>query len=215
MRLFLGERRETAWPNRTAADEDGAQIVRILSRRTKRSLFRGYEQESILPTVLAVIVIVATACGSSGERTVKDLPSTPAGAKNLVIRVSGSKGVAYKGSYGHSIFEKAKNVKETTVKAEPTEYKVDLPKDKDKSLFASFGKTQSGSEQLKVEIVADGEVAADGSTNVEKGTVLLIWGNMPTPKPPKFKAPPPPKVPSPPKFKAPPAPKMPAPPKIQ
>jgi hypothetical protein len=189
--------------------------VRILSGATRRYYFRGREQVSILAVVLAVIVIGATACGSSGERKAKDLPSTPAGTKSLVIRVSGSKGVAYKGSYGHSIYEKAKNVKETTVKSEPTEYKVDLPKGKDKSLFASFGKTQSGTEQLKVEILADGEVAADGSTNIEKGSVLLIWGNMPTPNLPKFKAPPPPKMPSVPKFKAPPKPKMPAPPKVQ
>jgi len=168
--------------------------------------------------MLVAIIMVASACGTLGEQGAKDLPSSPVEADDLVVRVSGTEGVAYKGSYGTSFLKRDEtDVKKTTVKSEPTEYKVNLQKGKDKAVFAEFSKTQSNTEQLEVEIVADDEVAVEGSTNVEKGSVFIDWGleNVPLPKLPKFKAPPPPKIPSPPKFEPPPKPKMPKPPKFQ
>ncbi len=154
-----------------------------MSRRTPaRSLRAGrVGRVQILVLVLMVSAMGAVACGS--EEAARDLPSTPAEADSIVVRVSGTEGVAYEGRYGSS-FGESTLVEETTIKDEPAEYEIDLQEDEGEAVIASFHKTQPGTEQLKVQIVADGEVAVESSTYVEDGSVFADWGleNLPMPE---------------------------------
>lgn len=179
---------------------------------------------SLLGLLLVASIVIAGYMLLAGEEGAKALPSAPAGAESLIIRVSGTEGVVYKGVYATSFTDEDETtVKEATIDSDPTEYEVDLQGGKDKAVLADFTKTQSGTGQLKVEIVADGEVAVEGATNIDKGSVFIDWGleNVPPPKIPKFKPPPleikpppPPEAPPAPKFDRQPKPKMPPPPKF-
>ncbi len=121
-----------------------------------------------------------------------------------MVRVPGTEGVAYEGSYGSS-FRDSTEVEETTIEDEPVEYEVDLQEDEGQAVIANFHKTQSGTEQLKVQIVADGEVAVESSTYVEDGSVFADWGleNAPMPEMSEFE---PPLMPEMPEFEPPPMP---------
>ncbi len=91
----------------------------------------------------------------------------------MVVRVSGTEGVAYSGNYG-TLAEEPELVK-GTLDDQPTEYEVEVPESNAGGVTAQFQKTQSGAGALKVEILADGEVAAESTTYVESGSVIVDW----------------------------------------
>jgi hypothetical protein len=101
------------------------------------------------------------------QQTTGETPS------NVVVRVSGTPGTAYQGSYSTS--SEVQTV-DGTVGDEPTDYDANV-KDVDKStLTAVFRKTQSGDEgTLQVGIVSDGEVIAESATSAELGEVSVKW----------------------------------------
>ena len=88
-----------------------------------------------------------------------------------MVRVSGTEGTAYQGSYGST---EGLQSAEDTVGAEPTDYQVDLRGASDVAT-ATFAKTQSGDQTLRVQIVADGEVVADSQTTSDFGVVNVNW----------------------------------------
>lgn len=129
------------------------------------------------PGILLVFAItlgtLPIGCGSGEEVAESNPPSTPEEADNLVVRVSGTEGVAYSGNYG-TLAEEPELVK-GTLDDQPTEYEVEVPESNAGGVTAQFQKTQSGAGALKVEILADGEVAAESTTYVESGSVIVDW----------------------------------------
>src|ERR687890_90548 len=94
-----------------------------------------------------------------------------AAIENVTLRVSGTPGTAYSGSYGS--FQSAQSVNDT-LGAEPVDYEIggsisDI-------LAVVFRKTQPDDEgTLRVEILVDGEVVAEDETSEELGVVNVTW----------------------------------------
>ena len=93
----------------------------------------------------------------------------------VVVRVSGTHGTPYAGEYGPTD-EEPQRVKDT-LRVEPADYEV---KNEEGGFFdtslkpvsALFWKTRTADQgTLKVEILADGVVIAEGETSVELGMV--------------------------------------------
>ena len=104
------------------------------------------------------------------EPTVRE--TTGEAPSNVVVRISGTPGTDYEGTYSTS--SEVQTVS-GTIGPEPTDYDANV-KDVDKStLTAVFRKPQSGGGTLKVEIVADGEVIAGSETSAELGEVSVKW----------------------------------------
>lgn len=107
-----------------------------------------------------------TVRGGTTQKTTGGAPN------NVVVRVSGTQGTAYEGSYSTS--SEVQTV-DGTVGAEPTDYDANV-EDVDKStLTAVFRKTQAGGGTLKVGIVSDGENIAESATSAEFGEVSVKW----------------------------------------
>jgi hypothetical protein len=89
----------------------------------------------------------------------------------VTLRVSGTPGTAYLGSYGS--FQSAQSVNDT-LGAEPVDYEIggsvsDI-------LAVVFRKTQPDDKgTLRVEILVDGEVVAEDETSEELGVVNVTW----------------------------------------
>jgi hypothetical protein len=94
-----------------------------------------------------------------------------AAVENVVVRVSGTPGTTYSGSYG--TFQSAQAV-DDTVGVEPADYEIEGSVSD--ILAAVFRKTQSANEEtLKVEILVDGEVVAEDETSEEIGVINVTW----------------------------------------
>ncbi len=136
------------------------------------------------PAVLGVLLVVvlafgvlAAGCGGSGEKgdAPNEVPVSPEEASEVVVRVSGTEGTAYAGTYGSIAEEGEPRTIEDTLGDEPTEYGVELEEGVSDGVSALFEKTQPGSGELEAEIVADGEVIAESTTYAEFGSVLVDW----------------------------------------
>jgi hypothetical protein len=90
-----------------------------------------------------------------------------------VVRVSGTPGTAYSGTYG--TVRDVQVVDDATVGTEPNDYVVGDLGPEDDQLNASFSKTQSGGETLQVEILVDGESVAQGETSAELGVATANY----------------------------------------
>ena len=114
-------------------------------------------------------------CGGFGQNgdVPDDLPASPEEAGEVVVRVSGTEGTAYSGTYG-TIEGRLQTVDET-VGAEPTEYDVEVEEGVADGVTAGFQKTQSGTEELSMEILADGKVVVESRTFAEFGAVNADW----------------------------------------
>ena len=102
------------------------------------------------------------------ETTVEELTSS-----GVLVRVSGTPGTAYSGTYGTATDVQA--VDDAAVGAEPTDYEVDDVGSAGNRLNASFSKTERGGETLEVEILVDGEAVARGETSAELGVATASW----------------------------------------
>ncbi len=96
---------------------------------------------------------------------------------NLVVRVSGTQGIAYSGNYGKIVegrqrdsFEGGRAVYDV-LEAEPVDYEVG----DEEGAFAFFQKIQHGEGLLRVEILKDGEAVASRETSAELATVDVVW----------------------------------------
>jgi hypothetical protein len=127
-----------------------------------------------LGLVLVIGVLVA-GCSGSGENgeAPENVPASPEEAGEVVVRVSGAEGIAYSGTYG-SIEGDLQTV-DDTIGAEPTEYQVEVEEGVADGVTAGFQKTQSGTGELNVEILADDEVIVESRTFAEFGAANADW----------------------------------------
>jgi len=127
-----------------------------------------------LGLVLVVGVLVA-GCGSSGENgeAPENVPASPEEAGEVVVRVSGGEGTAYSGTYGS--IEGDLQIVDDTIGAEPMEYQVEVEEGVADGVTAGFQKTQPGTGELNVEILADDEVIVESRTFAEFGAANADW----------------------------------------
>ena len=127
-----------------------------------------------LGLVLLIGVVVA-GCGGSGENgeAPENVPASPEEAGELVVRVSGAEGIAYSGTYG-SIEGDLQTV-DDTIGAEPMDYQVEVEEGVADGVTAGFQKTQPGTGELNVEILADDEVIVESRTFAEFGAANADW----------------------------------------
>ena len=102
------------------------------------------------------------------ETTVEETAQT-----GVVVRVSGTPGTAYSGTYGTAAEVQA--VDDATIGNEPTDYEVGATGSVSDRLNVSFSKTEPGGETLEVEILVDGEAIARGETSAELGVATASW----------------------------------------
>ncbi len=105
---------------------------------------------------------------SAEETTVEETAET-----GVMVRVSGTPGTAYSGTYGTTTEVQA--VDDATVGTEPTDYEVGAIGSVSDRLNTSFSKTNPGGETLEVEILVDGEAVARGETSAELGVATASW----------------------------------------
>jgi hypothetical protein len=146
--------------------------------------------------ILVLLIVLAGLCGggreksggSGGETTATSEPTTEEKAKqktqekakqkkeagNVAVRISGTPGLEYSGSYGNTQGQKTVD---GTLGAQPAEYEVDA----DTGTFefdvisASFQKRSPGPGSLLLEIVSEGDVQASQETQAEFGVVTSTW----------------------------------------
>lgn len=132
--------------------------------------------------VFALVLGALAGCGGSddeGEQeanettreTAEETTVEGTAESGVVVRVSGTPGTAYSGTYGTATEVQA--VDDATVGTGPTDYEVGtVGGDR---LNASFTKTAPGEETLEVEILVDGEAVARGETSAELGVATASW----------------------------------------
>ncbi len=137
--------------------------------------------------VLCVFVLVLgtlAGCGGSdneGEQganeparePVEETTTEAVAESGVVVRVSGTPGTAYSGTYGTAADVRA--VDDATVGNEPMDYEVGAVGGAGDRLNTSFSKTEPGGETLEVEILVDGEPVARGETSAELGVATASW----------------------------------------
>ena len=140
---------------------------------------------SLVVTILIFVLALGLlgGCGDSEDEGSSNAPSTtvqPAettaqpeeeAVENVVVRVSGTPGTAYSGSYG--TFQSAQAV-DDTLEVEPVDYEIEGRVSD--ILAVVFRKTQPADEgTLKVEILVDGEVVAEDETSEEIDVINVTW----------------------------------------
>ncbi|HZY57565.1 MAG TPA: hypothetical protein VFE09_07195 [Rubrobacteraceae bacterium] len=137
-----------------------------------------------VPGVLCVLVLVLAlvGCGGGSEDEGERAKNEPvrettteeaAAAENVVVRVSGTQGLAYSGSYGTA--REVRNVNDTALGAEPKNYELEEVGSEEGAVNAVFKKSSPGRETLMVEILVDGEVLTRSETSAELGSVTVNW----------------------------------------
>ena len=140
---------------------------------------------SLVATVLILVLALGSlvGCGDSEDEGSSNAPSTTvqpaettgqpeeAAVENVVVRVSGTPGTAYSGSYG--TFQSAQTV-DDTLGIEPAAYEIEGSVSD--ILAAVFRKTQPADEgTLRVEILVEGKVLAEDETSEEIGVINVTW----------------------------------------
>ena len=140
---------------------------------------------SLVVTILIFVLALGLlgGCGDSEDEGSSNAPSTtvqPAettaqpeeeAVENVVVRVSGTPGTAYSGSYG--TFQSAQAV-DDTLEVEPVDYEIEGRVSD--ILAVVFRKTQPADEgTLKVEILVDGEVVAEDETSEGIDVINVTW----------------------------------------
>ena len=128
----------------------------------------------MLTTLGIVLVFVLVGCGGEDEGKGGSVPSSPEEANDLVVRVSGAEGTVYSGDYGNFSGE-MQIVEDTTLGDEPQEYEVEIEEGVFDGVTAAFRKTEPATGELKVEIVADGEVVVESRTRAQNGSIIVDW----------------------------------------
>jgi hypothetical protein len=125
--------------------------------------------------LVLVIGLLVAGCGGSWENgeAPENVPASPEEASEVVVRVSGAEGTAYSGSYGS--IEGDLQIVDDAIGAEPTEYQVEIEEGVADGVTAGFQKTQPGTGELRVEILADNEVIVESRTFAEFGAANADW----------------------------------------
>ena len=114
--------------------------------------------------VLAVLVFFMFRNGRKRKRDLEALQST---------MVPGAKIMTSSGIYGTITGEP--QIVDDTLGGEPTEYEVEAGGGDPSGVTAGFQKTQPGTSELKVEILADDEVIVESRTFAEFGAANADW----------------------------------------
>lgn len=135
----------------------------------------GEDERANPPFEVTLVQDTTEPASQSGEGTQKELPSTEEPASDVaivVVRVSGTPGAAYSGSYGTS--GKMEQV-EGVVEAQPAYYVTAARRSSDDVVDAKFQKLNLGTETLKAEILIDSEVVDQDETSSDFGAVEVSW----------------------------------------
>jgi hypothetical protein len=127
----------------------------------------------LLVFVLALGALLVAGCGGSQDEADIDVPASPEEATNVVVRVSGTEGVAYSGNYG--TLEGPAEIVDDAIGAEPTDYEIEVQEGGSDGVFASFRKTEPGQGELRVQTVADEKVVVESRTLAELGAADVAW----------------------------------------
>lgn len=122
--------------------------------------------------VLALGALLA-GCGGSGGEEDLSVPSRPEDASKVVVRVSGTEGLVYSGTYG--TIEGTLDTVDDTIGSEPTDYEVEVAQGVSDGVTAGFQKTKPGEGELQVEILADDQVVVESRTLADSGAVNADW----------------------------------------
>lgn len=127
----------------------------------------GGETTSTLETTTAgTLPTTTTSAGEATEVTAQLVEAGP------VVRVSGTEGTTYSGTYG---ITSATQAVTGTVGAEPTDYPVPSAGSTD-TIVANFQKTAPGDEgTLRVQILSNDRVTAEDQSTAEFDIVNLAW----------------------------------------
>ena len=112
-------------------------------------------------------------------------PPSPEEANEVVVRVSGTEGVAYSGDYT-TLSAEPQDVN-ATLEGDATDYPVQIEQGADDGVTAFFRKTEPGEGELRAQILADGEVVTESATYAEFGSVIVdclpeagpLYGDLP------------------------------------
>lgn len=145
--------------------------------------------------LLVALVLALMGCGSTQEEAGNDPPDAnePRGEapvtqpensgapeppaeeggerENVTVRLSGTPGTVFAGSYG--------NLDESTyeegILEEPLEFEVDVRDNGFDVVSASFVKPQPDEGSITVEILVDGEVVTESTTDIQYGALNVTW----------------------------------------
>ena len=123
---------------------------------------------------LALVGLLVVGCGGSQDEADIDVPARPEEATNVLVRVSGTQGVAYSGNYG-TLAGPVELVEDDTVGAEPTDYEVQVQEGSTDGVIASFRKVEPGQGELRVQTLADEKVVVESRTLAELGVANADW----------------------------------------
>lgn len=131
-----------------------------------------------VPLAFALALGTLVGCGGAQEESgqvaepvTEELPEETMTQRSVVVRVSGTPGTLYSGTYATA---GDTQTVDATLEVEPTEYPVEIGDD-ETGLTAAFRKMRPGRETLKAEILVDGEVVTQSDTSAELGSVTLGW----------------------------------------
>lgn len=137
----------------------------------------------LLIFVLALGMLLLSGCSSAKDEGANNTPNTTTqsteetttagnAARDIVVRVSGTRGTAYTGAYGPPAKTQVAN---GTLEAEPTDYELKVESEVG-GVSAVFRKTEPDDEGLlRVEILANDELLAEDETYEEYGVVSASW----------------------------------------
>lgn len=136
-----------------------------------RELFAG--PGTWLVFLLALGSLLASCGGPEEKEGDVSVPPSPEDAGEVVVRVSGTEGIEYSGTYG--TIEGMLQTVEDSVESEPTDYVVEVVEGVSDGVTAGFQKVQPGEGDLHVEILADDQVVVESRTLAEFGAVNADW----------------------------------------
>lgn len=143
---------------------------RLAGERTRLASLLGVP----LLLVLALGMLLAGCAGSENDQQANlDVPASPEEANSVVVRISGTEGIPFSGTYG--TIEGELQTVDDSVGAQPTEYEVEVQEGVFDGVTAGFQKSEPGQGELKVAIVADDQVVVESRTLAEFGAVNADW----------------------------------------
>lgn len=145
----------------------------------------------LLALGLLIVVVTALVRGGGDQKTAeeeqkaepveenepKDMAlesEEKAGTEEVLVRISGTQGVTYLGSYGTA---QGQRTVDGTLGAQPDEFDVEAETGTFEFdvVTANFQKRSQGPGALRVEIVSGGEVVASQETTAEFGLASVTW----------------------------------------
>lgn len=164
-----------------------SNLKMMVNRRKRRQAARAL----VFLAVAFVFAALLAGCGDSAKESgppdaARAPETTQAGAKEpppakpggegrapVVVRLSGSSGTVFAGSYGN--LDKS-TYAEGVLEDKPIEYKVEVRDSGFDVVNASFVKPRPDEGSLIVEIIVDGEVVTQIDSEAQYGALNLSWG---------------------------------------